>query len=267
MNTGFSLVEIVVLFLIFSFLGWLLEVVYNTLVEGVFLNRGMLAGPYCPIYGFGGVLIIELLYPLKSSFWLLFLGCILVCSVVEWLVGWILDKIFHQQWWDYSDRPFNISGYICLSFSIGWGIGGTILMRDLFPPIEFLIQRIPRLGLFIIAGLGVAAIGLDALVTFKAMLQINNKLEGLVEAREKLRSLSEGIGSNVANRTIKLENATERLIRRPELDYKLKEIKKKLSASERRILKAFPRIRMTKSKVHREVFEQFRDYMNEKYRK
>ena len=118
----FSVYEIMLLFFIYSFLGWCVEVAFVAVTTGKVVDRGFLNGPVCPIYGCGMVGVLIILLPVKNNVWLLFLGGMIICSTVELFGGWILDKIFHMRWWDYSEKPFNIGGYICLPFSIMWGI-------------------------------------------------------------------------------------------------------------------------------------------------
>ena len=137
---GLTYYEICSDFLIYSFLGWVLEVIYHAVQKGVIVNRGFLNGPVCPVYGFG---VVGFLMVLKSinpavaiedtSIILLFAGGTVFCSAVELLAGWLLDKLFHMRWWDYSDEPFNIHGYICLRFSLLWGVACVIVFGILFP--------------------------------------------------------------------------------------------------------------------------------------
>ena len=110
--------ETLFLFFIYAFLGWCLEVAYHALVTGQFINRGFLNGPWCPVYGFGALAVLACLLPLRENQFLLFLGSVAVTSAIEWLTGFALEKLFHQHWWDYSDQPFNLNGYICLRFSL-----------------------------------------------------------------------------------------------------------------------------------------------------
>ena len=106
------------IFFVYAFLGWCTEVSYAALRTGKFVNRGFLNGPVCPIYGCGVVVVLVGLTPLKGNFVLLFLGSVVLTSVLELATGFVLEKLFRQRWWDYSDKPFNLGGYICLEFSI-----------------------------------------------------------------------------------------------------------------------------------------------------
>lgn len=85
-------------------------------------NRGFLNGPVCPIYGCGMLGVLAALTPYRDNFILLFIGGFIICTAVELFGGWVLDKIFHMRWWDYTKNKFNIGGYVCLRFSIMWDL-------------------------------------------------------------------------------------------------------------------------------------------------
>lgn len=127
MVCGFSLYQILAFFLIYSCLGWCLEVIYAAVSTGQLVNRGFLNGPVCPIYGFGMVIVLFTLSPLANNLLLLYLGGVILPSVLELVGGWALYKLYHTRWWDYSDFPFNIGGYICLEFSLLWGVGTVVV--------------------------------------------------------------------------------------------------------------------------------------------
>ena len=112
--------EVLWIFIIYAFIGWCAEVSYAAVNRGIFVNRGFLNGPYCPIYGCGVVIVVTVLMPLKDNLFLLFVGSVVLTSVLEYITGFLLEKVFHNKWWDYSNLPFNLHGYICLKFSIYW---------------------------------------------------------------------------------------------------------------------------------------------------
>ena len=115
-------VKTVYWFFLYGCIGWGVEVVYAAIKEHKLVNRGFLCGPICPIYGFGMVIVLVALTPLAHSLPVLFVGGALLTSALELAAGWILKKVFHTSWWDYSDVPFNLGGYICLKFSLAWGV-------------------------------------------------------------------------------------------------------------------------------------------------
>ena len=131
-------------FFLFSFLGWCSEVVFAAVRERRFVNRGFLNGPLCPIYGSGVVAIDFFLRPFGSSLPVQLVGAMLLGSVLEYAAGFLLEKLFHQKWWDYSDTPHNLHGYICLKFSVVWGLAGALIVRYVMPLAHRLFGQIPR---------------------------------------------------------------------------------------------------------------------------
>lgn len=142
---GFSLYQTLAYFLIYSCLGWCLEVVYAAVTTGKLVNRGFLNGPVCPIYGFGMVIVLYALTPLVDNTLLLYLGGVILPSALELVGGWALYKLYRTRWWDYSDYPFNIGGYICLEFCLLWGVGTLVVMRIVHPIIAGLVAIVPTL--------------------------------------------------------------------------------------------------------------------------
>ena len=141
------------LFIIYSFLGWLLEVGCKLFEFKRFVNRGFLIGPICPIYGYGVIGILLLIGNNTKDFLSVFLKSILICSVLEYLTSFIMEKLFKARWWDYSKKKFNINGRICLETMIPFGILGTsivYLINPLFLKLINLINFKVRLILAII---------------------------------------------------------------------------------------------------------------------
>ena len=130
-------------FLIYSFLGWSAEVIFFTVTRGRFVNRGFLNGPVCPIYGFGVILVVFCLTPLKDNLLLLFFGSVFLTSALEFLTGLVLELLFHEKWWDYSKEPFNIKGYICVRMSLLWGFACLLIVHVFHPLVEKFVNWIP----------------------------------------------------------------------------------------------------------------------------
>ena len=121
--------QILWLFFCYSFLGWVMETVAATIRRRHFVNRGLLDGPLCAIYGFAGVMLTVFLPELRGNWLFLFLGSAIWCTVFEWIAGHILEKSGYGRWWDYSRMPANLDGYICLPFSLIWGLLGSIAVQ------------------------------------------------------------------------------------------------------------------------------------------
>ena len=143
---GFSLYHVLAFFLIYSCTGWCLEVIFAAATTGQLVNRGFLNGPVCPIYGFGMIIVLFALTPLQDSVLLLYIGGVILPSALELVGGWALYKLYHTRWWDYSDFPFNIGGYICLQFSLLWGVGTLVVMRIVHPVVAGLVGMVPPLS-------------------------------------------------------------------------------------------------------------------------
>lgn len=190
------------IFFIYAFLGWCTEVSYAALVTGKFVNRGFLNGPVCPIYGFGVVIVLTALAPLEHNLLLLFLGSVVLTSALEWLTGFVLEKLFHQRWWDYSDQPFNLGGYICLRFSIAWGFACMFVVKLLHPTVLLLIRLIPRtLGLVLLAALG-AVMAVDLAATVSTIVRLNRRLEQIDQLAAKIKEASNEFGENLAEKVL-----------------------------------------------------------------
>ena len=190
------------IFFTYAFLGWCTEVSYAALLRGRFVNRGFLNGPLCPIYGFGVVIVLFCLEPLRDNLLLLFLGSVLLTSALEWVTGFLLEKLFHQRWWDYSDEPFNLGGYICLRFSIAWGLACLFVVEILHPTVLLVIRLIPRpLGMVLLVVL-CAATAVDLAATVRTIAKINRSLGQIDELAAKIKAASNEFGENLADRVL-----------------------------------------------------------------
>ena len=231
------------IFFLFAFLGWCGEVVFAALVEKRFVNRGFLNGPLCPIYGFGVVLIDWILHPFGNHPTALLIGSMVVGSALEWLAGFLLEKIFHQKWWDYSNEPHNLNGYICLKFSLLWAVAGTLVVRFLVPVTRRMVSWIPKaLGWVLLSVLLALAVA-DFIVTVAAIIGLNRRLKNLEVLTERIRTDSDRLGEALFKGT---EAALEK---RDELQQNVQALRAQYEAVvhanplHRRLLKAFPDLR------------------------
>lgn len=246
--TSYELYEFLWFFAVYAFLGWCVEVAYAAMCEGRFVNRGFLNGPYCPIYGFGVVLVIGLLTPLRTNGLLLFAGSVVLTSALEWLTGFVLEKVFHDKWWDYSDVPFNLNGYICLKFSILWGFACVFILEVFHPTVEALVDLIPRkLGwpLIVLLLIGFFA---DACVTAVSILRLNRRLKHMEEIAEKLKEVSDHLGGEISENVLELmekqdewkEKAEER---KQKMQEEYEELAQRRSYIHDRLFRAYPGMR------------------------
>jgi uncharacterized membrane protein len=137
-------------FTIYSFLGWVLETTFASINAGKFINRGFLTGSFCPIYGLGAVFIIKVsaminIYIKYYYTWILIsvLFSIILVTALEYITGFVLEKLFNCKWWDYSDNYANIKGYVCLKYSLLWGMLAFLLVQMVHPSISKIVLNIP----------------------------------------------------------------------------------------------------------------------------
>lgn len=232
--------RIILIFIIYSFLGWILEVIFKSISTGKFINRGFLSGPFCPIYGFSLVFIDIFLYNVTDNPIYIFLFSSLIISLLELIVGLLLDKIFNQRWWDYSNNILNFKGYICLKFSLTWGLICLIVIKYIHPFIIKNVELLPKnLGIVIIISILIMII-IDLIETVLSMLNLNKNLYYLSELNIKLNTLSNKIGRIITFNVIKTNKKFEELTK--EKDNILNNIARKQG----RIFKSFPNFKHTK---------------------
>lgn len=128
-------------FIIYSFLGWVMESIYRSICEKKIINTGFLRGPFCPIYGVGAIIMMTILSGFKDALVVLFLISFIVLTLWEYLVGVLLEKLFKTKYWDYSSHKFNYKGRICLTNSLAWGILGVLFTKYIHPFIEQIVIR------------------------------------------------------------------------------------------------------------------------------
>lgn len=162
-------------FIIYSFIGWLMEVVLKSKDEHKFVNRGFLIGPICPIYGFGVLLIILLVGNSKSDLLAVFLKSILVCSVLEYSTSYFMEKLFHARWWDYSKNKYNINGRICLETMLPFGILSTIVIYVVHPLVIKFVSLFSNTLLIILTILFGILFIVDNIVSFNVMFNIKKE--------------------------------------------------------------------------------------------
>ena len=151
-NNMLVFAKIFLSFFIYSFAGWFFELLWCSVVHKKAKTRGVLFGPYCPIYGFGAILVLGATYTVRDNWLLTFLIAMALCSILEYFTSFLLEKIFHIRWWDYSKtEKFNINGRICLTATLSFGLFGVIAAQWTQPFIENIFSIIPDITQVILA--------------------------------------------------------------------------------------------------------------------
>ena len=167
----------VLYFIIYSFIGWLLEVLCKFIDDKKFVNRGFLLGPICPIYGYGVVLIVLLIGSNDNDLLSIFLKSIFICSVLEYFTSFIMEKLFKARWWDYSQKRFNINGRICLETMLPFGLGATIILYSVHPKIIYLVNLLSYKVKVILAISLLVSYLVDNIISMKVMNKIKTQIK------------------------------------------------------------------------------------------
>ena len=168
-----NFIRLFIAFWFFSILGWILEVIAFSVMDKKLVNRGFLIGPYCPIYGFGALIMLTL-SPYKDQLFVCFILALTLCSTLEYFASYLMEKLFKIRWWDYSNDAFNINGRICLRNAIAFGALGVIFTRFLYPWYLDITDKISDNVLLIIAIIVGVITLIDLVVSFNAMNSIKN---------------------------------------------------------------------------------------------
>ncbi len=229
----FSGLDTGILFFIYGFLGWCLEVVYVAITSRAVQNRGFLHGPICPIYGVGMLGVLMALSPIRENLFLLFLGGMFICSSVELLGGWVLDKLFHMRWWDYSERKFNVNGYICLRFSIIWGLGVLAAVNLLHPIVYYLERHLNQVIKEILIVVFLIIFTVDMIVTLKKLIGIRRSLGQLDAIAEGLQDIGDQLKDVMGNSAINMADKGVENLRQKEQELLEKQQEFKESVTQR----------------------------------
>ena len=282
-------------FLTYSCLGWVCETVYCSIGQRKFVNRGFLNGPLCPVYGFGAMAVLFFLRPVRENLLVLYLSGVLVTSVIEYITGFLLEKLFATKWWDYSTYRFNIHGRVCLRNSLMFGVLSVIAARVIDPVVQGMIASLPDWLCITFTAAFAVILTADCTVTVRTILELNGTLKQIqqlveqtkLETAEYLRQNHQELQQKMDQRKLDLElgkmelrefleerrneRSERKAERRKELLAKLspeqREIWERLEARiheasgknrffRRRLLKAFPNMRSTR---YESVFERMKE--------
>lgn len=167
-----SIFILLISFILYSFLGWIMESIYCFLIDKKFVNRGFLIGPVCPIYGVGCLFIIIFLDKYRDDPIVLFCMAVIICSILEYFTSYIMEKIFKTRWWDYSQKKYNLNGRICLDIIIAFGVLGLILTYIIHPFVKDILFLIDPVLLKVITSILFILFLVDVSVSTKIIYRI-----------------------------------------------------------------------------------------------
>ena len=184
---GFPISSLFLYFILYSFLGWVMETCYCSIVEQRLVARGFLYGPICPIYGGGVVLMILFFTPLKQNLVLFYVVAVAVMTSWEYLVGWVLEAATHVKYWDYSQFRFNLKGRVCLWVALTWGVLSYLVIFFIHPPIQELVERLPIWLEFMLCGAFLALLSVDAVLTIRHLALVSKLVVGVTQMGQELQ--------------------------------------------------------------------------------
>lgn len=204
MILSLGLYDIFTFFIVYSFIGWVIEVVFHVVVAGKIINRGFLNGPVCPVYGFGMISVL-LIYNLVGSdnTLIVFLEGVIFTTLIELVAGFVLDKFFHARWWDYSKMPMNLNGYICAGFSLIWGLAVVFVIKIAHVFIYHITSALipPSIGWPVLIVMYAVFIT-DTVVTALTLIGLNKKLEELDRISESIKNASDRLTERIGNTSL-----------------------------------------------------------------
>lgn len=187
------------IFFLYCFLGWVWESLYVSVRKREWVNRGFLHGPLLPIYGFGAIIILWLTLPFRDSLPLIFVLGMFGATILEYVTGAVMERLFHMRYWDYSNQPFNLHGHISLFTSLGWGLFSLLLVKILHPPIEALLLTVPSSATEPISLLFMIGFVVDTTRSVQTALDMKELITKLTESNESFALLETKLAAAAAS--------------------------------------------------------------------
>ena len=188
---SYHLTQWVLFFFIYSFIGWVWECCFVSVRKRRWVNRGFMYGPMLPIYGFGALAVLISTIRVRDSIPLIFLFGMVGATLLEYVTGAVMERLFNVKYWDYSNQKFNLNGYICLTSSLGWGLFSVLLVKFVHVPIEGAVLKIPTIIAEGIAFVLTVAAAVDVTQSFNDAMDLKRILAQLEESKKQIRKIQE----------------------------------------------------------------------------
>ena len=199
-------------FYIYCFFGWIFESTYVSLKKHHFVNRGFLRLPMLPLYGTGAVMMLWVSLPVKNNLFLVYCSGVVAATLLEYVTGYVMERLFKVRYWDYSNQKFNIHGYICLTSSIAWGFLTILMTEVIHKPIEHLVLNLPPVLEWCLLGAVSGCFVMDTIQSTKEALGLAKALESVAKLRADLEDMQVQLALLKAETMQNVENAKEELL-------------------------------------------------------
>lgn len=232
----------VCIFFIYSIIGWIIEVINCYGWYGKIVNRGFLIGPYCPIYGCGAVLMTFII-PENNDLLSVFLKAFAICTLLEYITSYLMEKLFKTRWWDYSRKKFNINGRVCLETAIYFGIGGVAIIKFANPIVYFMMNNVSSVLLNIILIILSIIFIIDVTVSY-------NIISHFKKASSSIRKDSTEEVTKLVRQTLKQKSLLDkRLVNSfPDFEIIVKKYDKKIEKQKNKIKKEQEKLKKLRNK-------------------
>lgn len=253
---GLNLETYILLFFIYAILGWVMEIINNIIRTKKFVNRGFLIGPYCPIYGYGSLLITLFLQKFDHDPFVLFIMAIFICGALEYSTSFLMEKIYHARWWDYSNKKFNLNGRICLETLIPFGLAGVFIIYIANPFFENIIRSIsPNIKTIITITL-LSIFAIDSIISGIVIKYIRKANRKASRNHDSTEEITQEVKSILFNKSL--------LHRRLVLAYpKLESIKTKIKEQTKKIKEKQEEIIQNISQKNEDIKENIKNSFND----
>ena len=258
MDFEYNLTQWLLFFYIYSFFGWCIESSYVSIQKKKFVNRGFMRGPFLPLYGSGAVLLLFVTIPVRDSLILSFIFGAAAATVLEYITGACMEALFKVRYWNYSNNPFNLHGYVCLGTSLAWGFLTIVMLRIVHEPVEHLVLSINQTVQDILAAVLTVYVTADMALSFRAALDIRAMLEKMTRVKEEMERMQGRLDAMIAFAGPKMAEKKEEIQNLPYVGEMLQGIKTRLE-----ILQT----REREDSGPRKSLEQFRDEIDQIRRK
>lgn len=190
---GYHFFQWIFFFFIYCFFGWIWESCYVSVKERKWVNRGFLHGPLIPIYGFGAIAVLFVVIPVRDDLVLVYIFGMVGATLLEYVTGAAMEKIFKVRYWDYSGKPLNLNGHICLVASLAWGAFSVLLIRYIHAPVERAVLGMQADVAEVIAFVAVVAFAVDATQSFNEAMDLREIIERITENSQELKRIQKRV--------------------------------------------------------------------------
>lgn len=205
----YSVIQWLFFFYFYCFIGWCIESAYVSIRTRKLTNRGFMRGPFLPLYGSGGIMMLVVSMPFQDSIVMTYLAGCAGATILEYVTGVMMEALFKVRYWDYSDQKFNFQGHICLGTTLSWGLLTILMTEIVHVPVEKLMLSIPGQILTVVTIVLTVIIAVDFALSVKAAIDLRDILFRMEQAKQELVQIQKKLDIIFAMANKEWENRKE----------------------------------------------------------